>query len=553
MAPVFCPRCQRANPPDAAFCHFDGVSLRAGAVAMELGREFVLPGGRRCHTFDDLVAACSDDWSAARQLLKSGGFKQFFASIGRLDLAVAADKAAARDDLDLGLDQLLTQFPCKVDAGPKLDLAPRRIQISGLPAGQARDLTVTIFNQGKRLLHGTLEVRGGDWVRVEAGTSGSGNGKVPIKAGRSQQLQVHISTQGLPAGQRYAATLTLITNGGAAELPITVDVVPVPFPEPPLQGACTPKELATAMKEAPKPASLLLENGQIERWFSANGWRYPVVGSLAKGVAAVQQFFEALGLSKPPPLTLVPDHVELAVENTAIQGSFELTTSAKKWVYARVETDQPWLRPVESTVSGPVRATVGFEVVPRRLPGRGLHEGALHLLGNGNQRLRFRVKVYATATGPGWLRRTLRTAAAGLFLGLCLRLLCVPLSLLAGLFPGPMASEGWFALLWAPLGAVAGAWAMARYGESWSDIPAGLVAGALGGLVGGATLANALRFVDSLAGELVAQLLETHPGPQSPWPGLVAWSILGLVAAVLWRLVGSPGISVTDPDHEDEV
>lgn len=508
---------------------------------MELGREFVLPSGRRCHSFDELVAACSDDWSAARQLLKSGGFKQFFASIGRMDLAVAADKAAARDDLDLGLDQLLTQFPCKADAGPKLDLAPRRIQLGGMPAGQARDLTVSVFNQGKRLLHGTLEVRGGDWVRVDAGAAAGGNGKVPIKAGRSQQLQVHISTQGLPAGQRYAATLTLITNGGAAELPITLDVAPLPFPEPPLQGATTPKELATAMKEAPKPASVLLESGQIERWFSANGWRYPVVGTLAKGVAAVQQFFEAMGLSKPPPLTLVPDHVELAVENAAVHGSFELTTTSKKWVYARVETDQPWLRPLESAVSGPVRTTVGFEVVPRRLPGRGLHEGALHLLGNGNQRLSFRVKVYATAMGPGWLRTTVRAAVGGLLLGLFLRLLCVPLGLLAGMMPGPVGIEGWFTLLWVPLGAAAGAWALARHGESWRDVPAGAVSGALAGLIGGATLANALRLADPLAGDLLALVIDRQQLPGPPWLGIVAWSMLGLVVGVLWRLAGSPG------------
>ena len=51
----------------------------------------------------------------------------------------------------------------------------------------------------------------------------------------------------------------------------------------------------------------------MARWFTANGWVYPVPSSTARGVAAVQQFFEGMGLSKPPPLALSETEVRLIV------------------------------------------------------------------------------------------------------------------------------------------------------------------------------------------------------------------------------------------------
>ena len=36
------------------------------------------------------------------------------------------------------------------------------------------------------------------------------------------------------------------------------------------------------------------------KWFSDNGWTYPVLGPASTGLGAVQQFFEALGLVQPP-------------------------------------------------------------------------------------------------------------------------------------------------------------------------------------------------------------------------------------------------------------
>lgn len=522
--PAFCPNCQRANPPGANHCHFDGVGLRAGIVSAELGRDFSFPDGRRCRTFDELVSVCSEKWEAGMRLLRAGAFKHFFSSIGRMDLAIAADKAAARDDLDLGLDQLLSLFPCKDKAQPKLDLAPRRIQLGAVPAGQSRELTITVINRGKRLLHGNLEIRGGDWLRLAGFTSS--HGKIAIKASPTLQLPLQISTQGLPAGQRYSATVTFITNGGAAEVPVTLDVVPIPFPSSPLQGACTPKELATAMKEHPKPASTLLENGQVERWFLSNGWRYPIIGPPAKGVAAVQQFFEALGLSKAPILRLKPDRLSIEVDTEPVAGSFELETNEKKWVYAYITSDQAWLEPTAHSVSGPVRCTVGYEINPRLLRQPGQHAGQLTLIGNGQQRLTFDVLAQMRENRSTWSRRWLWTPASGLLVGLLLRISCWPLDVL-GNEPQGLAVAQIFIIGWGLCGALAGIWLMRNRSNEPSEVLASLLAGGWFGMLGGATVACLWRVVDPVAATWLPLF--------QPAAGLLFWSLAGLSITVGWR------------------
>ena len=38
------------------------------------------------------------------------------------------------------------------------------------------------------------------------------------------------------------------------------------------------------------------ENGAVAAWYATNGWTYPVQGPPASGIAALQQFYEAVGL-----------------------------------------------------------------------------------------------------------------------------------------------------------------------------------------------------------------------------------------------------------------
>src|SRR5437879_1124950 len=125
---LLCPRCQRVNPGEAVFCHFDGAELRATPGRDEaqkrtrLPHEFVFPTGRRCQTFDELARGCQEEWEVARNLLRQGVFQQFLTSAGRMDLAKTASEARAEADPDIALDSFITALPATQPQGPRLDL-----------------------------------------------------------------------------------------------------------------------------------------------------------------------------------------------------------------------------------------------------------------------------------------------------------------------------------------------------------------------------------------------------------------------------------------------
>lgn len=536
MVPQFCSRCQRANPPEALYCHFDGMGLRAVGTGKQvtntaMGREFVFPSGRRCRSFDELICACSQEWSAARNMMQQGGLRQFLASIGRMDLAHQADKAAAHIDPDLGLDQLLSSLPSKDAVSPKLDLAPRRLHLGNVRAGDSRDIQLQVLNRGARLLHGLVEVRGDGWLRIGADGGGVANGKLPIKTGQQQDCPVHIETRGLAAGQQYAATLAVMTNGGTAEVPVTFELEAIPFTQGVLQGCHNPKDLAARMKDAPKQVAPHLEKGDIERWFVQNGWHYPIQGPLAQGVAAVQQFFEGMGLSKPPTLTVTPATVVLTGKPGAVlQGEVKLETTAKKWVYAFVESDVPWMKPAETMTCGGQVAQVRFQVNTRGLVPDSEHQGKLNLTCNGGQRLQVHVTVRLAAK-PHLLHRFFQPIVAGCLAGLLLRLGCmlpdygarhsVALPAL-GYTMRFMLLTFWIVILVF--------WFLLRKTSRVSDYLAAAIVGGLTGMILMGTFAQLLPWVDQLV-------------TLGNWPGssLISWSILGALVGLFLSCCGLRG------------
>src|SRR5438093_919000 len=78
-----------------------------------------------------------------------------------------------------------------------------------------------------------------------------------------------------------------------------------------LRQSTSPRQLAEEAKAHTKDAAVLLENGSVAQWYESNGWTYPVQGPTATGIAAVQQFFEMLGLVKPPKVELSEKAVSL--------------------------------------------------------------------------------------------------------------------------------------------------------------------------------------------------------------------------------------------------
>jgi hypothetical protein len=552
----FCPRCQRANPREAVYCHFDGVVLDqrlAGAVSpSRMLQEFIFPSGRRCKTFDDLVQGCQYEWEDARHLLRNGDFTRYFAQIGRHDLARIAQESQKQPDSDIALHTFLDQLPASQIQGPRLDLNPRRLMIGGVRPGEQRHISLTVLNQGKGLLQGKITVsEGGRWLKI----AGDGNGaECSLKTAKSQQIQLHVDARGLTAPQTYSGKLTVITNGGISEVAVRLDVASIPFSQAPFQGAASPRQIAERMRANPKQAVPLLENGDIAHWFQLNGWTYPVSGAPARGIAAVQQFFEGMGLSKPPPLQLSEQELHFfCTQPEVAQARVTLRTPAKKWVYAQAESDKPWLRVNTPSISGPQQAQVVFEVDSSLMDAGGLHLGTVYLTANAGQKLAVRVQVNCNRPHEPFTRRLLRPFFVGALLALLLRLMLTGPADLYARGWGQAAETAWTQAPWIYttgaenhflrrfilatwwIGIFLGAVLVWRRGGRGTDIFCGVVAGAFAGVLASGTLGCLLLVFDSAPGALLAHW--TSPTSFSDAPA--RWTLLWIVlASACWALVG---------------
>jgi hypothetical protein len=560
------------------FCHFDGAELRPlhggdeASRRTRLPHEFVFPSGRRCQTYDELARGCQEEWEVARDLLVQGAFRQFLSGAGRMDLARAAQEAKAQPDPDLALDAFISRLGGKVEQAPRLDLNPRRLNLGTLHVGDTRQVRLSVINQGKGLLHGSLAVaEGNSWLGVG---NGQGNGACAIKTAHEQQITLRIDTRGLTAPHKYSAKLTVITNGGIVEVPVRLDLAVHPFPRAPFQGAGSPRDMAEHMRSQPKPAVPLLESGEVARWFAVNGWSYPVLGPTAKGVAAVQQFFEGMGLSKPPPVELSDQEVRLSFqEPESARGQITLRTQAKKWVYARVESQASWLRVTTPNVSGPQQAVIAFEVDANRLPPGQVHEATLRITANAGQALTARVLFQVPERVQPRRTRSANPLLVGAMAGLVFRLLlALPGDLFArvlaadarGLVPpgsfaswlaAPVSSGSfirYFVLATWWLGAVFGALVLWRRSERKVDVVFGCLAGAVAGLAGSATFACLLPSLDTLP-----RFLWRAMAVQLGWTGLTGpvwfwtaswilfataiWTVLGMAVGLVLSWFGPPG------------
>jgi hypothetical protein len=563
MPTLACPKCRRLNPAEAVFCHFDGTPLKLGIAQVkthgQFAHDFVFPSGRACHTFDDLALGCQQEWEEARGLLEQGAFTRFFGSIGRMDLVQAAQKAMAFQDKDAGLHNFLDSLPVthKVD-GPRLELKPRRLALGSLRAGERRQIRLTVSNSGCGLLNGTLTVAsGGEWLHLGEGNK---DGHYKLKVAHEDQVSLFVETAGLAAKQSYNGKLTVITNGGVAEVPVSFDLGVIPFHKAPFTGVSSPREMAEKMRTMPKAAVPLLESGDVARWFNANGWVYPASATMTRGVAVVQQFFEGMGLSKPPPLEMSENEVRFVCFPPEVaQGQVTLRTSARKWVYASVDSDAVWLRILTQDVSGPQQAVISFEVDSSLLDPGYVHQAEIQLMANAGQRLSVRVFVEVRRPNEPFTRRLLRPFFTGAILFLIYRLLlAVPLDLYARVWAGtpwPGGPAGSFVTWLVPplmepglvrrfvlatwwLGMIFGAVLLAKYGRRRSDILYGIVAGAGAGLAGSATLACLMPLLDGLP-RLVWRMLASQVVGTGPADWVWLWTPLWVVlAAASWALAG---------------
>ncbi|HTU20522.1 MAG TPA: hypothetical protein VMG10_20845 [Gemmataceae bacterium] len=550
-----CPRCQRANPREAVFCYFDGALLHQGTTGLApnwMPHEFVFPSGRRCKTFDDLVQGCQYEWEDARHLLRNGDFGRYFAQISRHDLARIARENETLPDPDIALHTFLGQLPASQIQGPRLDLNPRRLMLGGIRPGEQRRIPLTVLNQGKGLLQGKITVsEGRQWLKIAEGDNSL---ECALKTARSQQIQLHIDARGLTAPQTYSGKLTVITNGGISEVAVRLDVTAMPFAQAPFQGAATPRQLAERMRANPKQAVPLLENGEIAQWFKLNGWVYPVSGPPARGVAAVQQFFECMGLSKPPPLQLSDQELHFfCTPPEVVPARVILRTSSKKWVYAQADSDKPWLRVTTPSVSGPQQTQIAFEIDSTLMDAGGLHLGTVNILANAGQKLAVRVQVSCNRPQEPFTRRLLRPFFVGALLALLLRLLLTGPADLYARGWGQAAGTAWDQAPWVYttgaendflkrfilatwwVGIFLGVALVWRRGGRLTDVFCGAVAGAFAGVLGAGTLGCLLLVFDAVPGALLARLASSKSFAAAPGSLMALWILL---ASVCWGLVG---------------
>jgi hypothetical protein len=563
VAILVCPRCRRANPGEAAFCHFDGAELvppsdqKETAPQTRLPQEFVFPSGRRCRSYDELIEGCQEEWEAARDLLRQGAFRRFLAGAGLMDLARHAQEARSQPDPDIALEAFLHGLPTTGERRPRLDLSPRRLNLGTLHVGDTRQVRLLVLNQGSGLLHGTLAVaEGNTWLRLG---DGAGKNEFLIKTSGEQVIQIRVETRGLAAPHRYSDKLTVITNGGIVEVPVRLDLAARPFAHAPFQGASSPRDMAERMRTQPRLAVGFLENGEIARWFAANGWSYPVLGPTARGVAAVQQFFEGMGLSKPPIVGLAESEIHLTgpVENP-VQGQIILRSEARKWIYARADADAFWLRVTTPSVSGPQQAVITVEAAPDRLDPKRIHEASLRITANANQELVARVRYQVEAPARPPRQRRSRPFLMGMIIALALRLiLALPADLYARVLaasadierPGALLSwtkpatadpafvaEFVKATWW--LGAIAGGVLLWKQRRQKTDIVTGLVAGAAAGLAASATVGCLMPALDALP-RLVWLEIASFLGGTALAESVWLWTPLWISCnALLWGLIG---------------
>ena len=385
---LVCDRCRRVNPDEAYYCYFDGASLagRATSGPINLGTQpfpspYVFPSGISARNFDQLAMACRKSWKEAIEMLREGYLASFFGSIGRVDLARAAQESAKFPEIHRGLDELLGKLPTQVLEAPKLHVEPTDMNLGQMAVGGERTIELQLANHGMRLIFGsvTSEV---PWLTIGKGTGRPSrilefidDLRVPVQV-RGQNLRARTKPQ--------EGRIVLDTNAGKVTVLIRVEVPPVPFAGGVLAGSLSPRQLAEKAKANPAEAAPHFESGAVSRWFVANGLQYPVQGPTAPGMAGVQQFFEALGLAKPPKIDFAPSPIHFSGDpGQTFETTLEVSTPDKKLVYAYLSSEEPWIEGTPKPAGRTCAIAVKVTLPPR--PGETLTpKVAVHA--NGNRR-----------------------------------------------------------------------------------------------------------------------------------------------------------------------
>jgi hypothetical protein len=408
--PVRCPTCSRVNPANATYCHYDGGPLnKAGQNGPLHGTwRFPLPfsfsDGQGCADYNQLVLACDRRWGEARTYLVNGTWASFFDSIGRPDLSALAMRCARETDPDLGLCRLLEGLPADADALRPARLAlPATIEDLGeLQPGQEHKFDVVIENHGVLLLRGSVTTDC-DWLFFRDRQDNT-SAKL-FQTRDSFTLPVRVAGHKLRAGKKpLQGHIHIDTNGGRQTITVRATVPVRPFPRGHgfnnvLAGVTTPRDLAGQAKAHPNEAAVLFEQGAVKAWYESNGWAYPIRGTQARGKGALQQYFEALGLTKPPRLEISTERIQCGGEvGQRLTKEVVIHTAEARIVYADAYSSQPWIKVLPTRAHGNNAAIpLQIEIPPR--PGETLH-ATVTVQGNGQQQFAVAVTLIVAGLTP---------------------------------------------------------------------------------------------------------------------------------------------------------
>jgi hypothetical protein len=398
-----CGKCSRSNPAEAVYCYFDGFVLagrerRGGPLlvgSQPFNSPFVFPTGRTCRSFDELALACQEEWTTACSLLRDGYLESFFGGLGRVDLALVAKEAARFPDPERGLDQVLAKLPTGVLADPHLHIHPLDVNLGVMDSDEGRTFELELENRGMRLVYGTV-TSDAVWLTFAEGAS-----EKHFHFTHEAKIPVRVRPELARAGPKpIEGRLTAESNAGTVTVLVRATKPIKPFPDGVLKGAKTPRQIAEKARDNQKDVAPLFESGAVAQWYASNGWTYPVKIPAASGLAAIQQFFEALGFVKPPKVDISRQELSLSGSpGDKLPLSIEVSSQEKKPVFAHVTSNVPWLEVSRPKFNGRI-VTVNMSVptVPNR-PGERL-EGELTVISNGNQRFTVPVRL-DVAGSPG--------------------------------------------------------------------------------------------------------------------------------------------------------
>lgn len=369
-----CSRCSRANPEEASFCYFDGIGLggrghASAGVQMNFPKPIRYPSGKSCSNFNELASTILSDWSISLEMMKKGEFGTFFSGIGRLDLAMVATESAKHPSPDQGLDQFLARLPSQPIPPAELEVDPPSLDLGTLKPGKDIKCSVKIRNKGRRILYGSVSIEGIPWLSIGEGKPRS---RSRFTTFQDAPLPMTVFSNSLRTSDKTVeGKLIFETSGGNLIVPVTAEIPTKPFMIGSLTGAKNPRQLAEKAKANPAGAAILFENGTVESWYKENGWSYPLPKPSAQGVAAIQQYFEALGYVKAPKVLISATDLLFEFQPGEIKDqTITLYNDEKKSTYAYAKSDKPWVRiakPVLKSGKAYLKITVSASDLPSTL------------------------------------------------------------------------------------------------------------------------------------------------------------------------------------------